>query len=466
MIKIMLLLIAFCTMLIGCTKINTLNNLSNDSKMIHQTITYTYKDELINKVENSFNKIISTGCNDECIEDLKNLKEVLNNAKFKEQNETLYFETLKDGLSILLGYVNEGNTAKSLKLVYEKLSSIDIDKKISYEEKDWFLLAVSCMERYKMKDNFILTFGGDTSFGTYPQAEESTKWENVVDSKPDYLNYPLKYCTPFFNTDNLTILNNETAITTRSEMVEKEWQIKSDPKYLPIYTNSGVDALNLANNHTKDCFEEGYEDTINSLTLNELLFFDDGRALVKNIDGTEFVFLGYNLIEREITDEFHDRIIEDIKNYKKDDNFVFVSMHWGVEYKEEPVEYQRKFARDFIDAGADAIIGGHPHIMEGIETYKDKPIFYSISDFCFGGDPELLSRETALFRFYINKATKEMTFKIIPFFENSDGVESFRNNFQPIPLYGEDAQRIINYLLRVSEPLENGLKEIPVNNYF
>ncbi len=467
-IKIAILIFIFCTTFIGCTKNETQNNTTSniDNITSKQVISYIDPDTLINSCENNLKKIIATGCSKESLEDLENLKEELSNAKFKEEDEVLYFQNLKDALSILIDYANTGNKTDSLHSIYDKLNSINITKKLSLVERDWFLLSISCLERYKMKDNIILTFGGDTSFGTYPQAEDDTKWENVVDNKPDYLNYPLKYCKPFFYTDDLTILNNETAISKQDEMVDKEWQIKSDPKYIPIYTNSGVEILNLANNHIMDCFESGYEDTKNYLTQNNLLFFNDGEALIKNIDGVEIVFLGYNMIEVEITDEFHDRIIKEIKDYKKDDNFVFVSLHWGYEYREEPVEYQVNFARDFIDAGASAIIGGHPHIMEGIETYKNKPIFYSISDFCFGGDPELLSRETALFRFYIDKSTKEMTYTIVPFFENSNGIEKGKNNFQPIPVYGDDAQSIIDYLLRVSAPLENGLIEIPIKDYF
>lgn len=73
-------------------------------------------------------------------------------------------------------------------------------------------------------------------------------------------------------------------------------------------------------------------------------------------------------------------------------------MHWGVEYRETPVDYQTQYGHAIINAGADIIMGSHPHRLESVEKYNGKYIVYSMGDFAFGADPTLLSRMTSMFR--------------------------------------------------------------------
>ena len=77
------------------------------------------------------------------------------------------------------------------------------------------------------------------------------------------------------------------------------------------------------------------------------------------------------------------KLVTEIQEAKKTCDYVVVYVHWGVERNTEPEDYQKSLARQYIDAGADAVIGAHPHVLQGIEYYQEKPIFYSLGNFIF-----------------------------------------------------------------------------------
>jgi len=462
MVKNMIIfLLAIIFLFSGCTLNNSADFSSSYQSKLQQSenpVVSVNEEELI-KAESILKEVINKGANKESIEALTDFSKKC----FLSGNS--FYSDLSLISDTLIDYSNGGEKKTDFKVRCENIISQN-NENFNLTLLDFYMLAAACIERGKLKNSVALSFAGDSSFGTYPQAPESLKFEPVVTKNPDYFNYPFKNCLAFFNSDSMTILNNEAAISTRTKMVAKEWQIKSDPKFTKMYVHGGVETVNLANNHTKDCFEDGYKDTLKSLDENNIKYFDDGKPLITTVDGIDFVFLGYDMRYRDASDSFRDRIISDIKKHKKSSNILLLSMHWGLEYNEQPTDYQKNYGRAFIDAGADAVIGGHPHIMQGIELYKEKYIIYSMGDFCFGGDPELLSRMTAVFKLYINKSTKKISLNVIPFYENSDGKEKGSNNYQPTPQIDEEADKIIGYLKRISEPLKYGLKEIPRDMYF
>ena len=433
------------------------------------SVKFSSKDDLqnmITDIELCLKNIIKSGADTNSLE---NLNVVLSNL------DSMIFDSplleYSSALDVFLTYLKDFKDGDETKFKehfskYKELESENL--KLNLNETEYFLLISSIRERARMKDSeIVLTFAGDCSFGTYPQAKPENKFDYVMEhtAKNDF-EYNFKNCFSFFKTDDLTIANNETAISSRSKMVNKLWQIKSDPKFTPIYKIAGVDILNLANNHTMDCFSEGYQDTLQSLSENNLEYFDADIPLVKNVKGVQLVLLGYSVLRSQASEAIKTAIINDIEKHKTPDNFVIVNMHWGKEYSLQPVAYQKDYAYAFVDAGADLIIGAHPHIMEGIEKYNEKYILYSIGDFCFGGDPDLESRMTALFRFRIETNTRAVSMEIVPYYENSDGIESGYNNFQPTPLFGDEGQRISNYLASVSQPLTYGITQYNIFDPF
>nr|WP_280517047.1 CapA family protein [Lederbergia sp. NSJ-179] len=172
-------------------------------------------------------------------------------------------------------------------------------------------------------------------------------------------------------------------------------------------------------------------------------------------------FSYYDYRYKKSDDIYLENIIRDVKKYKREENLVIVNMHWGIEYMEGPAAYQTKFGHATLDAGADIIIGCHPHRLQSVEKYNGKYIIYSMGDYAFGADPTFLSRQTAMFRLHFAKENGTVVMKgmrIVPAFENSNGSET-ENNYQPMPLFGKDAKDVVDELIRISNMIPNGVSE-------
>ena len=128
-------------------------------------------------------------------------------------------------------------------------------------------------------------------------------------------------------------------------------------------------------------------------------------------------------------------------------DLIFVACHWGVEKDNYPESYQMQLGKKCIDMGADLVIGHHPHVLQGIEEYKGKLIIHSLGNFCFGANRSPSDMDTMIFQqeftFIDGELSGDMVAKVIPCSISS--VKN-RNNFQPTPLTGEEAERVINRL--------------------
>ncbi len=161
------------------------------------------------------------------------------------------------------------------------------------------------------------------------------------------------------------------------------------------------------------------------------------------------------------------RILGEIKRYKKPDNIVIVVMHWGSELDPVPRPWQQAMGRKFIDAGADAVVGHHPHVVQGMELYKGKPIAYSLGNFAFGGNSLARSPETFILqlRFHAEGGKTSLpTASIVPCWITSSQARNaagfVRNNYQPKPVFGETADRTVALVLKRSAALKYGVKSI------
>ena len=151
----------------------------------------------------------------------------------------------------------------------------------------------------------------------------------------------------------------------------------ADPKFVPYLSHF---VLNLNNNHILNYGLDGLNQTQSFLPQNS--FYDD--FLIKKINGLTFGFLGYDFITYPKTDP--NTIIQKIKQVRPTVDFLIVSIHWGNEYLSQPELWRVNLAHQLIDAGADVIHGQHPHVWQGVETYKNKLIFYSFGNFIFDQD--------------------------------------------------------------------------------
>lgn len=155
----------------------------------------------------------------------------------------------------------------------------------------------------------------------------------------------------------------------------------STPKMLE---SIGINIVNIANNHTYDCYNIGYISTKNYLDKSGISYIGDTEIdksyIIKNINGKKIAILG---IDRTISSTPISNFYNLIKKLKLENDYVVVHIHWGAEYELKENEEQRILAHSLIDNGVDVIIGHHPHVIEPVEIYKNKIIFYSLGNFVF-----------------------------------------------------------------------------------
>ena len=202
---------------------------------------------------------------------------------------------------------------------------------------------------------------------------------------------------------DILIINNEFSFSTRGEaMAGKEYTFRVPPSYVSILTEMGVDVAGVANNHALDYGKDAYTDTLSTLHSAGISTVGGGNSYneaaapaVLNKNGETFAILASsrvipsgswnidNSTPGMLTTYDPNELIAEIKKAKASYNHVLVEVHWGKEYADHPEDYQVDFAHKYIDAGADAVIGMHPHVLQGIEFYKGKLIFYSLGNFMF-----------------------------------------------------------------------------------
>ena len=202
---------------------------------------------------------------------------------------------------------------------------------------------------------------------------------------------------------DILIINNEFSFSTRGEaMAGKEYTFRVPPSYVSILTEMGVDVAGVANNHALDYGKDAYTDTLSTLHSAGISTVGGGNSYneaaapaVLNKNGETFAILATsrvipsgswnidNSTPGMLTTYDPNELIAKIKKAKASYNHVLVEVHWGKEYADHPEDYQVDFAHKYIDAGADAVIGMHPHVLQGIEFYKGKLIFYSLGNFMF-----------------------------------------------------------------------------------
>ena len=442
---------------------------SNEMKVIKkQKLTVEEVERLSSQSLQILQNLISSGgaLNDQI--QLNQFLSSLNDYEFDNNTKSHYMKQLENCLIAIQSYTTGEANEKALGIVYpdyvlataqlkKEVPSIRLSEPSPYQ---WFYAAAAAYEQGRKKDGEItLTLVGDNSFGTYPETPEHLKFDHVFAANGGDNQYVFKNSLPWFKSDDYTIINAESAFTNETKAVNKMWRIKSDPRHVAFLPASGIEAANLANNHTRDYFEVGYKDTLKAFRDHQVSVFNDRMPLITTIGNIETIFLGYDCRMSQQSPEFLARIVKEVQQYKRPNNLVIVNMHWGVEYRETPVEYQTHFGRTILDAGADIIIGAHPHRLESVELYKGKYIIYSMGDYAFGADPTLLSRMTAMFRLRFAKENDVVVMKgmsIVPTLENSDG-STTENNYQPLPVFGKEAEAIVNELIRISAPVENGV---------
>ncbi len=310
----------------------------------------------------------------------------------------------------------------------------------------------------------VLSFIGDVTLARYNESNSRERFPAVYAASGSKT-YPFDRVKGIFSCDSMTTANFEGTLTGSKKHRNKTFYFRGDPLYAGILPASSIDAVNLANNHSGDYLDAGFEDTVRYLGKAGVESFYYSSPLSTAVNGgsgrINVVMLGAVCIGTKIDKDIAGSLISDIRKSKSSDNVVIVNIHWGVEGHEAPEECQIELAHAMIDAGADLIVGHHPHVLQGIERYNGRYIAYSLGNFCFGGNASVSSPETVIFRAMLGREGGGMTvtgISIVPCLTTSSGTKS--NNYQPKLSFGSEGGEVEALLLRRSSALDYGIKSV------
>ncbi|PGM55438.1 CapA family protein [Bacillus sp. AFS053548] len=296
-----------------------------------------------------------------------------------------------------------------------------------------------------------ISAAGDFTLGS----DEDFQYINSfpAEANKNGLAYFTKGLNNIFKQDDLSTVNLETTLTNAKIRATKTFRFKGNPSYAKILTLSGIEAVNLANNHSHDYMQKGFEDTINNLKKEKIGYFGYNDQYVTTIKGVKVAALGYE--GWNDSPELRIKINNDIQNLRKSGvKIILIHFHWGIERDYVPNSTQKNLAHYAIDHGADLIVGHHPHVVQGIEEYKGKFIVYSLGNFMFGGNKNPKDKDTFVFQqtFHLNNGilTNQKEIKVVPFSISS---VSSRNNYQPLFLKGSEEQRVKKKIIDVSNKI-------------
>lgn len=220
--------------------------------------------------------------------------------------------------------------------------------------------------------------------------------------------WPFEKTAEVLKSGDLTFINLESPLIKNCQPTSEGMSFCGDQRNIEGFVWAGVDVANLANNHMGNYGVFGIEQTVDSLTNNGILATGINGAVIKDVRGMKFAFLGYNEIggpEKGISWADKDKIASEVAIAKKQAGTVIVSFHWGIEYTSQPTYSQRDLAHLAIDNGADLVLGNHPHWVQPVEVYKDKLITYAHGNFIFDQMWSEKTKEGVIGRytFYDNK---------------------------------------------------------------
>lgn len=288
--------------------------------------------------------------------------------------------------------------------------------------------------------SLTLSVVGDCTLGT----DETFDYDTSLNAY--YENYGADYflqnVKDIFSADDLTIANFEGTLTDSDEREDKTFAFKAPASYASILTGGSVEAVNTANNHSHDYGDQSFDDTLAALDDAGIVHFGYDETAVMDVKGIKVGLVGiyelYDHLERE------QQLKDNIAKVKADGAQLIVAIfHWGNETETVPDSNQTTLGRIAIDEGADLVCGHHPHVLQGIETYKGRNIVYSLGNFCFGGNSSPSDMDTMIFQQTFTVTSEgvqaDNVTNIIPCsISSADGY----NNYQPTPASGDEASRI------------------------
>lgn len=330
-----------------------------------------------------------------------------------------------------------------------------------------------------------MVIGGDVTLGFH--------YEEYVDdqiakgkTRDEMLGYGFDRIRPALDGGDLFVVNLECPFTARGDKIEKNFNFRARPELVATLLNAGVGAVSLANNHMMDYGPVGLADTLATLDTAKIPHFGAGRTLAEarqpaivTVKGVRIAFLGYfflgdhnieppEVIATESTpgvaghhdnaDVMEKMLREDIALARPRADLVIPFFHWGKEGEHEPQPYQQRLAHAAIEAGAAAVFGSHPHVLQGMELFHGGPVLYSMGNFVFGGNWNPRVKESAIVRLRMSSAGY-LGSEIIPI--QTDLYPE--RPAQPFLLEGDAGTVVLQHLAEYSKAFAQPLPGLPGN---
>ena len=274
-----------------------------------------------------------------------------------------------------------------------------------------------------------LTFGGDCTLGRGHDFAYSGSFDEMYDQKG--ASYFFSGIPEFFD-DDLTMVNFEGTLTNATAHAYKTFVFKGRPEYAKVLEAGSIDVVSVANNHSMDYLQRGFDDTVRYLSPYVAVSGYERMPIV-TVKGIRIGFasnVGWTFDSAQ--KRFIENAVQSLRARGAD--LVVFNYHWGIErsYHSDPT--QQAIGRYCIDQGADLVIGHHPHVVQEIETYKGKQIAYSLGNLVFGGNNNPSDKNCLIYRhnFTLDLDSRQVTassYQALPYKVSS---VSWRNDYHPV----------------------------------
>ncbi len=231
--------------------------------------------------------------------------------------------------------------------------------------------------------------------------------------------YPFKSTKVLLQSADVAIANLEAPFADSGRAYDKKFTFRVPTQYAVGLKQAGFDVLNLANNHILDYGWEGLASTLQILDKLEIKhsgagadYFEASKPAIVQVGDKKLAFFGFSMTYPKefyaTTDScgtaypWPDSLVSLLETWEDSVDFSIVSFHWSAEKRDHPKDYQVYFAHLAIDHGADLVIGHHPHVLQGLELYKNRLIAYSLGNFAFGSY-SARATDSIILKVYLNK---------------------------------------------------------------
>ena len=296
-----------------------------------------------------------------------------------------------------------------------------------YDSREERIIEKKCASAYQT----VLTFTGDYSLAE--GVGTTSYYHSVGDDLTRCIDPTL---LDEMNASDIMVVNNECTYSTGgTPLVGKDYLFRANPDTASDLKLMGADVVGLANNHVYDYGEEGLLDTLENIKKQDLPVIGAGKNIKEASEPVYFIANGKKIaivaatqIERstkytrEATEDapgvlktlWPEKYLKVIAQAKKNADYVICFVHWGTEGTHQYGVDQYSLAKSYVEAGADAIVGAHPHCLQGVDSIQGVPIYYSLGNYYFSQEPEMPAEyDTALAQLII-ESDGSIQAKLIP----------------------------------------------------